>query len=66
VPVCVAGFVLVLRDRSDKIIFGTAGSRPSFTVPPLEDVDFARARVYAPQTPRGTAAVRPGAACDAG
>ena len=66
VPVCVARFVLVLRDRSDKIIYGTAGSRPSFTVPPLKNLDFARARIYAPQAPRSTTAVRPGAACDAG
>lgn len=66
VPVCVTDYVLVLRNRSDKIIYGTAGREPTFDVPPLKDLDLARARIYAPQTARDTATPRPGAACDAG
>lgn len=66
VPLCVAGFVLIVRDRFDKIIYGTAGSEPSFAVPPLKNLDLTRARIYAPQTPRGAAAPKPGTACDAG
>ncbi|MEU4218178.1 hypothetical protein [Actinoplanes sp. NPDC026623] len=70
-PVCVAEFVLIMRDKADKIIYADADLtigqtllKPSFPVGPLPSVDFARTKIYAPQTPRTEQPPSPGVPCN--
>jgi hypothetical protein len=70
-PVCVAEFVLIMRDKADKIIYAdvdpTSGEtllKPSFPVGPLPGLDFARTKIYAPQTPRTVQPPSPGVSCN--
>jgi hypothetical protein len=54
-PACVSEFVLIMRDKADRIIYAgqdlTNGQdlRPEFTVVPLPGLDFARTKIYASQ-----------------
>ncbi len=68
--VCVAEFVLVMRDENDKIVYAdvdpTTGQtllKPEFSVGALPSVDFARTKIYAPQTPRTEQPPRAGVPC---
>ncbi|GAB2617952.1 hypothetical protein Aab01nite_31510 [Paractinoplanes abujensis] len=70
-PVCVAEFVLIMRDRNDKIVFAAADPvlgggvlRPEFPVSKVPALDFARTKIYAPQTPRTEQPPRAGMACN--
>ena len=69
--VCVAEFVLVMRDESDKIVYAEVGPttgqtllRPEFSVGALPSLDFARTKIYAPQTPRTEQPPRAGMPCN--
>jgi hypothetical protein len=70
-PVCVAEFVLIMRDSANKIIYAdsdlTVGQtllKPEFSVRPLPGLDFARTKIYAPQTPRTEQPPSPGVSCN--
>ncbi|MEU8236404.1 hypothetical protein AB0C12_43005 [Actinoplanes sp. NPDC048967] len=69
--VCVAEFVLVMRDKADQVIYAdvdpTTGQtllKPEFSVGALPDLDFARTKIYAPQTPRTEQPPRAGMSCN--
>ncbi|MET8154167.1 hypothetical protein ACIBSW_12590 [Actinoplanes sp. NPDC049668] len=71
VPVCIAEFVLIMRDTGDKILYTQAettseASRPtpSFSVPPVPGADLAHTTIYAPQRPRTATPPAAGVACD--
>ncbi|WP_433361092.1 hypothetical protein ACQPZX_27870 [Actinoplanes sp. CA-142083] len=70
-PICVSDFVLIMRDKADKIVYAdvdpTVGQtlvKPEFQVPPVPAADFARTKIYAPQTPRTQKAPAAGVPCD--
>ncbi|MEU4219693.1 hypothetical protein [Actinoplanes sp. NPDC026623] len=70
-PVCVAEFVLVMRDEADKVIYadvdpatGQTLLKPEFSVGALPGLDFTRTRIYAPQTPRTEQPPRAGMPCN--
>lgn len=69
-PICVSDFVLIMRDKNDRIIYadrdltdGQSKPRPEFPVVPLPNLDFARTKIYAPEAPRTEQAPQPGAPC---
>ncbi|MEV4639207.1 hypothetical protein AB0J80_17815 [Actinoplanes sp. NPDC049548] len=69
--VCVAEFVLVMRDRTDKVIYadsdlivGQTLLKPKFSVGPLPGLDFAKTKIYAPQTPRTVRPPSSGVSCN--
>ncbi|MEU4222400.1 hypothetical protein [Actinoplanes sp. NPDC026623] len=71
VPVCIAEFVLIMRDAKDRIVhtqvvttYGTGGRLPSFTLRPVPGADLAHTTVYAPQTPRTERPPAAGVSCD--
>jgi hypothetical protein len=70
VPACVDRFVLIIRDKSRKIVYAAARTTlgastvtPSFEVPPVP-ADVAKSAIYAPQAPRTVEAPAPGVSCD--
>jgi hypothetical protein len=69
--VCVAEFVLVMRDKADKVIYadvdpatGQTLLKPQFSVGAQPGLDFARTKIYAPQTPRTEQPPRAGMPCN--
>jgi hypothetical protein len=69
--VCVNEFVLVMRNDADKVIYAdvdpTTGQtllKPEFSVGALAGLDFARTKIYAPQTPRTEQPPRAGTSCN--
>lgn len=69
--VCVAEFVLVMRDKTDKLIYAdadlTVGQtllKPEFSVGPLPGLDFSKTKIYAPQTPRTEQPPSTGVSCN--
>ncbi|MEV8506305.1 hypothetical protein AB0368_15925 [Actinoplanes sp. NPDC051475] len=70
-PVCVSEFVLIMRDKADKILFAdvdlTSGEtllKPVFPVYPVPGADLAHSTIYAPQTPRTEEPPGPGVSCN--
>jgi hypothetical protein len=70
-PPCVAEFVLVMRDKGDKVIYAdvepTTGQtllKPEFSVGALPGLDFDHTKIYAPQTPRTGQPPRAGTPCN--
>lgn len=66
-PICVHEFVLIMKDKTDTIIYAhtsqTQTLRPQFSVSPLSGLDFARTKIYAPQTPWTAGPPRDGMSC---
>ncbi|MCM4083081.1 hypothetical protein [Paractinoplanes hotanensis] len=69
--VCVAEFVLVMRGENGEIVYAdvdpTTGQtllKPEFSVGALPSLDFARTKIYAPQTPRTERPPRAGMPCN--
>ncbi len=60
-PVCVAQFVLVM---DADLTVGQTLLKPLFSVGPQPSLDFARTKIYAPQTPRTEQAPSPGMPCN--
>ncbi|GIE84608.1 hypothetical protein [Actinoplanes regularis] len=68
-PLCVAGYVLLLRDKAGEILYAqqqlaTITRTPTFDVAPTDDMDFAHTQIFALQTPRTEQPPRAGVTCD--